>query len=49
MKCMICYKKAELYAYGNSYCVNCYERSPYFAEAKAKQQLNDEKEAKKEK
>lgn len=43
LKCMVCYKDAELEAYGNTYCIPCYEKSPYYAEVKARKQLDEEK------
>lgn len=42
LKCSICYKTAEVEAYGNSYCIPCYEDSPYFAEANARKRMKEE-------
>jgi hypothetical protein len=41
---MVCYKKATIMAYGNSYCQKCYEDSPYYAERQAKVKLAEERE-----
>ena len=41
--CLVCYKKAQIQAYGNSYCKVCYEDSPYFAERQAKIRLAEER------
>ena len=44
LKCIICYKKAETMAYGNTYCLKHYKESPYYMELQAKKRLEDEKE-----
>ena len=41
--CSMCYKPAELQAYGNTFCVKCYEESPYYAEVRAKRDIDAEK------
>lgn len=46
MQCLICYKKAVVTAYGNSYCMKCYRKSPYYAEKKAKEDIKHDKENK---
>ncbi len=42
LKCSVCYKDAEVESYGNSYCIPCYEKSPYFAEVQARKAMLEE-------
>jgi hypothetical protein len=45
--CIICQKKeAEVLASGNSYCLGCFQGSPYNMEALAKARLKHEREEK---
>ena len=46
MKCLMCYAKAVVTAYGNSYCLKCYKKSPYYAEINARRKLSAEKKEK---
>ena len=43
MLCIMCFKKAEVTAYGNSYCMKHFKESPYYAETLAKERLENEK------
>ena len=44
--CMVCYKPAVVQAYGNTYCKDCFEQTPYYAERKAAETILEEEKAK---
>ena len=46
LKCMVCYKDAEVMAYGNTYCKEHFEQSPYYMERIAKERIEGERKEK---
>lgn len=45
--CMVCYKSAQIMAYGNSYCKKHFELSDYYTEQKIKEKIKNEKKERK--
>ena len=43
MLCLVCHKIAVTVAYGNSYCMDCFKKSEYYAEIQVKKTLEEEK------